>query len=98
MQNQLETTNFQPTPVRLAALPTFEALRDKRVIVESRGNPDEYLALAREFAAIGADACASSLRIKAQGMKGFTSESPETFSASMVILERGGSLAQAVSQ
>lgn len=68
MQNQLETTNFQPTPVRLAALPTFEALRDKRVVVESRGDPAEYLALAGEFAAIGADACASSLRIKAQGM------------------------------
>jgi hypothetical protein len=68
MLKELETTNFQPTPVRLAALPTFEALRDKRVVVEGRGDPAEYLALAREFAAIGADACAADLRRKAAGM------------------------------
>lgn len=64
-QNELvEATTFD-----FPQAPTMQSLAEKRVIVESRGDPDEYLALAVEYDAIGACANADTLRRKAYGMK-----------------------------
>lgn len=45
-------------------------LRDRRMAVEARGNPNEYEALAREYAAIGAQSNADNLLRKARNMRG----------------------------
>jgi len=64
-----ETETLEATTFDFPQAATMESLAEKRVIVESRGDPDEYLALAREYAIIGADANATNLRRKAAGMK-----------------------------
>lgn len=48
---------------------TLTELCDKRALVESRGIPEEYESLANEYASIGAHSNASSLRVKAAGMR-----------------------------
>jgi len=48
---------------------TFASLCEKRIVVEQRGDPDEYEALAKEFDAIGAIHNAQKLRMKASGMR-----------------------------
>lgn len=73
----LDTTNIEQTTKtyfhRMAetrkALATLDELQQKRVVVESRGDPDEYDALAREFSAAGFTANADTLTRKAAGMR-----------------------------
>lgn len=49
--------------------PTIELLQQIRRVVESRGVPAEYRALADEFEALNCLAAAGSLRRKADGME-----------------------------
>lgn len=69
------------TPLEVAIMESeyqFSAMREenlvmlgkRRIDVESRGNPDEYDALATAYDAIGATANANTLRRKAAGMRG----------------------------
>ena len=64
-QEQLNNAATLPHP----QVPTFSELCEKRVLVEQRGDPDEYDALADEFLAIGAITNAQSLHMKAVGMR-----------------------------
>lgn len=64
-QEQLNEAATFPLP----QAPTFGELCQKRILVEQRGDPDEYDALADEFLAIGAISNSTSLRMKAAGMR-----------------------------
>lgn len=72
----LDTTNeltqeklIQATTIAFPQACTMTELCEKRDLVESRGIPEEYEALANEFSAIGAISNAQNLRTKAAGMR-----------------------------